>query len=66
MNEPAVASARLRACSSNQKKGSADRVVCGDKLKLTWQGGGEKVEPGLVVNALADFVFALFQLQRVF
>ena len=37
----------------------------GDKLKLTWQGRGEKGEPGLVVNALADFVFALFQLHRV-
>ena len=32
----------------------------GDKLKLTWQGG-EKLEPGLAVNPLADFVFALFQ-----
>ena len=38
----------------------------GDKWKLTWQGGGEKVEPGLVVNGLADFVFALFQLHCVF
>ena len=32
----------------------------GDKLKLTWQGG-EKLEPGLAVNSLAVFVFALLQ-----
>ena len=37
----------------------------GDKLKLTWLGG-EKLEPGLAVNALADFVFALFQLNCAF
>ena len=37
----------------------------GDKLKLT-SLRGEKLEPGLAVNALADFVFALFQLHCAF